>query len=479
MTTAPADRYENPLPERYASPEMVHLFSAEKKFRTWRQVWIALAEAERDLGLPISEAQIAELAAHAEDVDVARAAELERETRHDVMAHIRAYGEQCPTARKIIHLGATSALVTDNTDLLLLRAGLDLLATRVVNTLDALATLAARTRALPTLAFTHFQPAQLTTVGKRACLWAQDLLADLDEIELRAGRLRALGAKGATGTQASFLALFAGDAAKVVELDRRFAARLGFADSFIVTGQTYPRKVDAQVFTALSGIAQSAGKFSSDLRLLQHLREAEEPFEADQVGSSAMAYKRNPVRAERMAALGRFVLTLALNPALTASTQWFERTLDDSANRRLAIPEGFLAADAILLLYQNIAEGLTLYPRVIERHVLQEMPFLATEDLLMAAVKAGGDRQALHEVIRRHSMAAALAQRESGENDLLARLRAEPALAAAQGALAAALEPARYIGRSPEQVDEFLARELRPRLAANAARLGRRADLRV
>lgn len=479
LMTSPADRYENPLPERYASPEMAALFSPAKKFRTWRRVWIALAEAERELGLPITPEQLAELRAHADDVDVARAAELERETRHDVMAHIRAYGEQCPAARKIIHLGATSALVTDNTDLILLREGLDLLATRVVNALDAVAGFAARHRALPTLAFTHLQPAQLTTVGKRAALWAQDLVADLDEIELRAARLRALGAKGATGTQASFLALFAGDAAKVAELDRRLAARLGFAATFVVTGQTYPRKVDTAVFSCLTGIAQSAGKFSSDVRLLQGLREAEEPFDAGQVGSSAMAYKRNPVRSERMAALARHLLVAALNPALTAATQWFERTLDDSANRRLSIPEGFLAADAVLILYQDVAAGLVLYPEVIARRVREEMAFLATEDLLMAAVKLGGDRQELHEVIRRHSMAAALKLRETGENDLLARLRADPALAPAQAALDSVLDPARYVGRAPEQVDEFLAGEVRPRLARYRDRLGVKPEVRV
>lgn len=477
--TSPSTRYENPLPERYASPEMAYLFSPEKKFRTWRRIWIALAEAERELGLPISAEQLAELRARAEEIDVARAAELEREVRHDVMAHIRTFGEQCPSARKIIHLGATSALVTDNADLLLLRDALDLLATRLVNALDAVASFAARHRDLPTLAFTHLQPAQLTTVGKRASLWAQDLVSDLDELEFRRAGLRGLGAKGATGTQASFLALFQGDAAKVAALDRLFSEKLGFAASYLVTGQTYPRKVDAQVFTCLSGIAQSAGKFSSDVRLLQGLREAEEPFEATQVGSSAMAYKRNPVRSERMASLARHLIVSTLNPALTASTQWFERTLDDSANRRLAVPEGFLAADAVLILYQDIASGLTLYPRVIERHVRDEMAFLATEDLLMEAVKAGGDRQTLHEVIRRCSMAAALGMRETGENDLLERLRAEPSLAAALGALDKVLDPARYVGRAPAQVDEFLAREVRPRLDRYRDRLGVKPELRV
>jgi adenylosuccinate lyase len=453
--------YDNPLIDRYASAEMSRLWGPQRKFSTWRRLWVALAEAEAELGLPIKPAQIAEMRAAVDRIDFAAAEAHERRLRHDVMAHVHAFGDACPTARGIIHLGATSCYVTDNTDLILIREGLTLLGDRLVGVISALADFAHRHRALPCLAFTHLQPAQPTTVGKRACLWAYDLVQDLAEIEHRLATLRTRSVKGTTGTQASFLELFDGDHAKVVELERRVAAKIGFAEIYPVTGQTYSRKVDAQVVDTLSGIAQSASKGATDLRLLQSRKELEEPFEAEQIGSSAMAYKRNPMRSERICGLARYVLSLQTSTAATAATQWLERTLDDSANRRLVIPQAFLAVDAILLLYENVAAGLVVYPQVIARHLAEELPFMASENLLMAAVAAGGDRQQLHELIRRHSQAAgAVVKQEGRPNDLLERLAGDPAFARVN--VAAALDPASFVGRAPEQVDEFLASVVGP-----------------
>lgn len=449
------DVYDNPLIGRYASDEMCRLWGPQRKFTTWRRLWVALAEAEAELGLPVTPEQIAELKAHVDDVDFAAAEKYERKLRHDVMAHVHAYGDQCPTARAVIHLGATSCYVTDNTDLLLIRDGLTLLRNRLVSVIDRLATFAAETRGLACLGFTHFQPAQPTTVGKRACLWLYDLVQDLDEIEYRLANLRARGVKGTTGTQASFLELFHGDHAKVRQLDELVSRKMGFGAAYAVTGQTYSRKVDAAVLATLSGLAQSAAKAATDLRLLQHLKEVEEPFEKEQIGSSAMAYKRNPMRAERICGLARFVTSLEQSAAATTATQWLERTLDDSANRRLTLPQAFLACDAILILYQNVASGLVVYPQVIARHLRDELPFMATENVLMAAVEKGGDRQTLHEKIRQHSQAAALVVKQhGGENDLLERLRHDAAFAAVN--FDEALKPEKFVGRAPQQVDEFL-----------------------
>jgi len=462
------DRYENPLCSRYASEAMQELFSPDRKFKTWRQLWIALAETERELGLPISAEQIDELKAHAETINYEDAERHEARVRHDVMAHVHAYGDQCPAARGIIHLGATSCYVGDNTDLILMAEGLKLLRSRILAVIRSLAAFAARTRDLPTLGYTHFQPAQPVTVGKRATLWIQDLMLDLDDLDHVLGSFRLLGSKGTTGTQASFLSLFGGDHEKVKELDRRVAARMGFAAVFPVTGQTYPRKMDSRVLGVLSGIAQSAHKFSNDLRLLQHLKEIEEPFGKDQIGSSAMAYKRNPMRSERLASLARHVIGNSLNPAITAAGQWFERTLDDSANKRIAVPEAFLAADAILLLYRSIAEGLVVYPTVIARHLREELPFMASENILMEAVKRGGDRQVLHEKIRQYCMEAGRRVKEDGQpNDLLRRIAADPAFALDEQELDRLLDPAAFIGRAPEQVDAFLSEEVEPLLAFN------------
>lgn len=470
--------YENPLGARYASAEMSALWSPQRKFETWRRLWVALAEAEAELGLPIAKAQIEELRAHATDIDFDAANRYERQLRHDVMAHVHAYGDVCPTARPIIHLGATSCYVTDNTDLLLLRDALRLVRARLVRVIDRLASFAERYADLPCLAYTHFQPAQPTTVGKRACLWAYDLVLDLDDLEHRLAALQALGVKGTTGTQASFLELFAGDHAQVARLEQLVANKIGFDESYAVTGQTYPRKVDSQVLAVLSGIAQSAHKAATDLRLLQHLKEIEEPFEQSQIGSSAMAYKRNPMRAERICSLARFVINQQANAEQTAATQWFERTLDDSANRRLSLPQAFLAIDAVLLLYQNIAEGLVVYPKVIERHLRDELPFMATENILMAAVAAGGDRQDLHERIRRHSVAAAARVKQEGEsNDLLERLEQDSAFA--QVAIGDVSDPGRYVGRAPQQVGEFLADVVAPIRKRLAADLAGDADVRV
>jgi adenylosuccinate lyase len=472
------EHYDNPLISRYASAEMSRLWGPQRRHSTWRRIWVALAEAQCELGLNVARQQVAQLRAHVEDIDFAAAARYERKLRHDVMAHVHAYGDACPEARGIIHLGATSCDITDNADLLLLREALTIVRDRLVAVIDRLARFAAAHRDLPCLGFTHFQPAQPTTVGKRACLWAYDLALDVEEIEQRLTALRFRGIKGTTGTQASFLHLFGGDHDKVRRLDVLVGEKLGFPSSYVVTGQTYPRKVDAQVLAVLSGIAASAHKAGTDLRLLQGRQEIEEPFEAEQVGSSAMAYKRNPMRAERICSLARFVMSLETSAAQTAATQWLERTLDDSANRRLVLPQAFLAVDALLILYQNVAGGLVVYPQVIAKHLAEELPFMATENILMAAVAGGGDRQDLHERIRRHSQAAAAVVKEQGgRNDLLERLAADPAFAGVD--LAGELDPARFVGRAPQQVDEFLAGVVEPLRLRYPAALARTADVSV
>jgi adenylosuccinate lyase len=465
----PLDAYDNPLVSRYASPEMARLWGPRRKFGTWRRLWVALAEAQHELGLlaadgatpRISEAQLAELRAHVDDIDFARADRYEKELRHDVMAHIHAYGDAAPSAREIIHLGATSCYVTDNTDLLLMREGLGLLRDRLVGLIDALARFAERWKAEPTLGFTHFQPAQPTTVGKRACLWCQDFLLDLDEVEHRLAALRFRGAKGTTGTQASFLALFRGDHDKVRRLDQLVAKKMGFDRVYAVTGQTYSRKVDSQVLDALSGLGQSAHKLGNDLRLLAHRQEIDEPSESSQVGSSAMPYKRNPMRSERMCGLARFLICLSASTAQTAATQWLERTLDDSVNRRLTLPQAFLTADAMLRVALNVAGGLKAFPAIILRNLQEVIPYMASENLLMAAVAAGVDRQEAHEAIRRHSRAVSDALREGAtRNDLLDRLRRDPLFAKVN--LDAAVAPEQLVGRAPQQVEEFLAEEVAP-----------------
>lgn len=471
------DRYESPLNSRYASEAMQALFSADTKFKTWRRLWIALAETEQELGLPISDAQIAELRAHAEDINYDLARAQEKKVRHDVMAHVHAYGAQCPLAKGIIHLGATSCYVGDNTDLILMRRALDLLRPKLLFLIRALADFAERHKALPCLGFTHFQPAQPVSVGKRASLWLQDLLMDLEELDqVRAG-LRLLGCKGTTGTQASFMDLFGGDEEKCRRLDRRIAEKMGFDAVYDVSGQTYSRKVDTRVVQVLVGIAQSAHKFSNDLRLLQHLKEVEEPFERSQIGSSAMAYKRNPMRSERIASLARYVLASVANPAQTAATQWFERTLDDSANKRIVIPEAFLACDAILSIYGNVASGLVVYPAVIRAHLMAELPFMASENILMEAVKRGGDRQELHERIRLHAMEAGRQVKEKGlANDFLERVAADPAFPIDQTEIEALLDPALYIGRSASQVEDYLSSVVRPLLEREAAAIPESGD---
>lgn len=461
-----SDRYETPLATRYASPAMQRLWGPRYRAALWRRIWLALAEEERALGLPIPDAAIEGIRAHLDDADLAQAAEYERRFRHDVMAHIHALGDQAPAAKGSLHLGATSAFVTDNADLMVMREGLRLLLGRLADLMEAFAEFAERHAGRPCLAYTHFQPAQLTTVGKRATLWLQDFAVDAREILHRLATLRARGCKGTTGTQASFLELFDGDHAKVRHLDQQVARRLGFAGSIGVTGQTYTRKVDAMILDAVSGVAQSAAKFGADLRLLQHEGELLEPFEAEQVGSSAMAYKRNPMRAERIGALARFVMALQANGAQTAASQWLERTLDDSANRRMTLPEAFLGADAILVLAHNVARGLEVREAAIARHVEEEMPFMVTERWLMLATRAGGNRQALHEVIRRHSLAAAEQVAGGGPNDLLDRLAGDPAFAGIRReTLRAELDPAQYVGRAREQVAEYLEEEYRPLLA--------------
>jgi adenylosuccinate lyase len=470
--------YENPLVARYASRGMAEVWSGQKKFSTWRRLWVALAEAERDLGLNITEGQIAELKAKVDDIDFDAARAHEKRLRHDVMAHVHAYGDVAPNARKIIHLGATSCYVTDNTDLILIREGLTLVRDGLVGVIDSLGTFARNYRDLPCLGYTHFQPAQLVTVGKRATLWAYELILDLIDIERRLADLRFLGVKGTTGTQASFLALFDGDHAKVEALDRRVAEAFGFADSQPVSGQTYTRKVDSQVVAALSGVAESAHRFGSDLRLLAHEREVEEPFEAEQIGSSAMAYKRNPMRAERMCSIARFAMALPAAATQTAATQWLERTLDDSAVRRMVLPQAFLAVDALLTLYLNVVPGLVVNPPVIARHVAAELPFMATENLMMAAVQLGGDRQDLHERIRTHSLAAAARIKQGdGLNDLAERLAQDPAFRGVD--LASVLDARQFVGRSPEQVDAFLAREVEPIRRRYPERLGQRRNVHV
>jgi len=473
--------YESPLASRYASRDMQHLFSPDFKFRTWRKLWIALAEVQLELGLEaISQAQIDEMKANEKNINYEVAEAREQEVRHDVMAHVYAFGKQCPIARPIIHLGATSCYVGDNTDLIILREAMLLLRKKLVNVVAALANFADEYKDLPCLGFTHLQPAQPTTVGKRAALWIQDLLLDEADLAHQQSHLRLLGSKGTTGTQASFLELFEGDHQKVKALDELIAKKINFPGCYPVTGQTYSRKIDSRALGVLSGIAQSAAKFSNDLRLLQHMKEIEEPFEAHQIGSSAMAYKRNPMRCERMAGLARYVMSAAMNPAMTASAQWLERTLDDSANRRIAIPEAFLATDAILELYLNIAGGLVVYPRMIERHLLAELPFLATENILMDAVKRGGDRQELHERIRVHSQAAlGQVKLEGGENDLLERIANDPAFNISLTQLQHIINPAGSIGRAPEQTAEFLAEYVRPLLERHKHWLGLTADISV
>ena len=472
--------YTSPLSERYPSKEMKYLFSPEKKFTTWRKLWIALAEAEKELGLDITDEQIAELRAHAEDINYEEAKAREKIVRHDVMSHVYAYGLQCPTAKGIIHLGATSCYVGDNTDLIIMKEGLELIRKKLINVLARLAAFAEEYKAQPTLGFTHFQPAQPTTVGKRATLWMNELLLDLSDVNYIISQIKLLGSKGTTGTQATFLELFEGDYEKVKKLDKLIAEKMGYDEVYPVSGQTYSRKVDSRVLNVLAGIAQSAHKFSNDIRLLQNLKEIEEPFEKNQIGSSAMAYKRNPMRSERMASLSRYVISDALNPAITASTQWFERTLDDSANKRISISEAFLAVDSILELYLNIADGLVVYPKVIEARLLSELPFMATEIILMDAVKAGGDRQELHEKIRQHSMAAGKRVKEEGAaNDLLERIAADPAFGMNMEQLTALMDPINFVGCAVQQTEEFLANEVQPILDANRDILGMNADINV
>ena len=469
------DTYESPLASRYASREMLYIFSPDKKFTTWRRLWIALARAEKELGLPITQGQIDELEREKDHINYDLAQEKERELRHDVMAHIHAYGAQCPSAMPILHLGATSCYVGDNTDIILMKEGLTLLRDKLVRVLAALGRFARQYKALPTLGYTHYQAAQLVTVGKRATLWMYELLQDLEELEYRLSHLRLLGCKGTTGTQASFLELFEGDQEKVWQLDRRIAREMGFAPDQVqpVSGQTYTRKVDAAVLSTLAGIAQSAHKFATDLRLLCHMKEVEEPFEAHQVGSSAMPYKRNPMRSERICALARYVIADGLNPAMTACLQWFERTLDDSANKRISIPEAFLAVDAILNIYMNVASGLVVHPKVIRRHVMEELPFMASENIMMDAVKRGGDRQELHERIRVLSQEAGRNVKDLGlSNNLIDLMAEDPAFGMSREELTAHLEPERYIGRCPEQVEEFLSQEIAPVLEKYAAALG-------
>ena len=458
------DTYESPLSARYASKEMKYIFSPDKKFRTWRKLWIALAESEKELGLPITQEQIDELKAHADDINYEVAQEREKIVRHDVMSHVYAYGVQCPNAKGIIHLGATSCYVGDNTDIIIMTEGLKLIRNKLITVIRNLSKFADEYKALPTLAFTHFQPAQPTTVGKRATLWLQELLMDLEDVEYQLSKAKLLGSKGTTGTQASFLELFDGDHEKCKMLDRKIAEKMGYKACFPVSGQTYSRKLDSQFLNVLAGIAQSAAKFSNDIRLLQHLKEVEEPFEKNQIGSSAMAYKRNPMRSERIGSLSRYVMFDVLNGYFTTATQWFERTLDDSANKRLSVPEAFLAVDGILSLYANVADGLVVYPKVIEQRLRKELPFMATENIMMDAVKKrGADRQQLHEKIREHSMAASrVVKVEGGENDLLERIAADEAFGVTLEELEKILKPENYTGRAKEQTEDFLNECIKP-----------------
>jgi len=472
--------YETPLNSRYASREMQYIFSPDFKFRTWRKLWIALAESERELGLNISAEQIAELKEHAEEINYEVAAEREKLVRHDVMSHVYAYGELCPKAKPIIHLGATSCYVGDNTDVITMTEGLKLVQKKLVNLMDKLSKFAIEYKDMPCLGFTHYQPAQPTTVGKRSTLWLQDILMDYNQVTYQIENMRLLGSKGTTGTQASFMELFDGDHEKIKQLDQKIAEKMGFSSCFPVSGQTYSRKLDYQVLSCLSGVAQSASKFSSDIRLLQHMKEIEEPFEKNQIGSSAMAYKRNPMRSERIASLSRYVICDTLNPALTASAQWFERTLDDSANKRISVAEAFLATDAVLELYINVVSGLVVYPKMVEKRLLSELPFMATENIMMEAVKKGGDRQDLHERIRVHSMEAGkVVKVEGGNNDLLSRIAADPAFGMTLEELESVMDPKNFVGRAPQQTEEFVNDYIRPIVEANKDLLGLDVEINV
>ncbi len=474
------DRYVSPLSERYASKEMQYIFSPDMKFRTWRRLWIALAETEKELGLNITQEQIDELKAHAEDINYDVAKERERQVRHDVMSHVYAYGVQCPKAKGIIHLGATSCYVGDNTDIIVMTEALKLVKKKLVNVIAELSAFADKYKDQPTLAFTHFQPAQPTTVGKRATLWTQEFLLDLEDLEYVLGTMKLLGSKGTTGTQASFLELFDGDQETIDKIDPMIAEKMGFKECYPVSGQTYSRKVDTRVANILAGIAASAHKMSNDIRLLQHLKEVEEPFEKSQIGSSAMAYKRNPMRSERIASLSRYVMVDALNPAITSATQWFERTLDDSANKRLSIPEGFLAIDGILDLCLNVVDGLVVYPKVIEKHMMAELPFIATENIMMDAVKAGGDRQELHERIRELSMEAGKTVKVEGkDNNLLELIAADPAFNLSLEDLQRSMDPKKYIGRAKEQTERFVNTVVQPILDSHKELLGVKAEINV
>lgn len=474
------NEYESPLNSRYASKEMKEIFSPDKKFKTWRKLWIALAESEKELGLDITQEQIDELKAHKDDINYDVAREREKLVRHDVMAHVYAYGTQCPKAKGIIHLGATSCFVGDNTDIILMVEAMKLIRTKVLSVINKLSKFAMKYKDMPTLGFTHFQAAQTTTVGKRATLWIQDLMMDLEQIDFVLSNAKLLGSKGTTGTQASFMELFEGDTEKVKKLDNMIAEKLGYSGVFAVSGQTYTRKLDSIFVNVLSGIAQSCTKFSNDMRLLQHLKEMEEPFEKNQIGSSAMAYKRNPMRSERMTSLARYIMVDALNPAITASAQWFERTLDDSANKRIAIPEAFLACDAILNIYINVSGGLVVYPKVIERRLMEELPFMATENIMMDAVKNGGDRQELHERIRELSMeAAAVVKQEGGKNDLIERIAKEPMFGMSLEDLQKVLDPKNFVGRAPQQVEEYITEQVMPVLDKNKDSLIDDAELTV
>ena len=474
------DRYTSPLSERYASKEMQYIFSQDMKFRTWRRLWIALAETEKELGLNITQEQIDELKAHVDDINYDVAKAREKEVRHDVMSHVYAYGVQCPKAKGIIHLGATSCYVGDNTDIIVMTEALKLVQKKLVNVIAELSKFADKYKDQPTLAFTHFQPAQPTTVGKRATLWTQELMMDLEDLEYVLGTIKLLGSKGTTGTQASFLELFEGDQETIDKIDPMIAAKMGFKECYPVSGQTYSRKVDTRVVNVLAGIAASAHKMSNDIRLLQHLKEVEEPFEKSQIGSSAMAYKRNPMRSERIASLSRYVMVDALNPAITSATQWFERTLDDSANKRLSVPEGFLAIDGILDLCLNVVDGLVVYPKVIEKHMMAELPFMATENIMMDAVKAGGDRQELHERIRELSMEAGRNVKVEGkDNNLLELIAADPAFNLTLEELQKTMDPKKYVGRAKEQTESFIAKVVNPVLDSHKEMLGMTAEINV
>ena len=474
------NRYTSPLTGRYASKEMQYIFSQDNKFRTWRKLWIALAETEHELGLNITKEQIDELKAHQDEINYEVAEAREKEVRHDVMSHVYAYGVQCPNAKGIIHLGATSCYVGDNTDIIIMREGLELVHKKLVNVINELSKFAMKYKDMPTLAYTHFQPAQPTTVGKRATLWLNELVLDLEDLEYVLGSLKLRGSKGTTGTQASFLELFDGDHAKCRQLDQMIAEKMGFTSCYPVSGQTYSRKVDFRVLSVLAGIAQSAHKFTNDIRMLQHMKEVEEPFEKHQIGSSAMAYKRNPMRSERIASLADYVISDLMNPMLVSATQWFERTLDDSANKRLSVPEGFLAIDGILDLYLNVVDGLVVYPKVIRKHLMAELPFMATENIMMDAVKAGGDRQELHEKIRQLSMQAGKTVKEEGkDNNLLELIAADPSFHLSLEDLEASMQPERYVGRAPKQTEEFITEVINPILEKNKEVLGLTAEINV